>query len=232
MSKIKITGTQLTTIKKYIKESQLDPESNAILQDILGTVSEGESIMDKIRSYASRGLLNTAIIPALMLTPKLTTAQKQEVKELTNTETTAETNTDSLTTKQMDDWNDFVKYLRSIGLSGSDKLNNLTFSKKVTDEYKQQHPETTISYDDVIKVQKAVRAYRNWCITMTQQGKLKPIANIKPDYSNFMPWVLGTKDDGILGSYTSQFMFPKYYVHNIISKQTKTVGYANKQQNK
>ncbi len=235
MAKVLINESQYKSLIKYIRENEgVDQNSQAIVNDILGSLNEAnfDGILNKVKEYATKGLITSVVLSALMATPKLTTAQKQQVKNIvatsqsqTNKVDSSKSNTSQV--KLMSEWNKFILWLREKGLSGNSKLNNVEFSKSVMAEYKKLHPEVSLDYSDVIRVQKAIRAYRDYCIDgfKNNPDKFKKADNIKPDYSNFMSWVLGTKDDGLLGPYTSQFIFPFTYIKDLDKGDVENKGY-------
>lgn len=136
-------------------------------------------------------------------------------------------------TKSMDvsilaNWNDYVEWLKKNGLSGNKKMNNIAFSKKTMEEYNKENPNSKLTYDMVKPIQTQIKKYRNSVIDYAKSGKpvnfsFKP----KSDYSNFMPWVLGTGEDGINGEFTSQFIFPKKYLRNLNTNTLVDLGYAS-----
>jgi hypothetical protein len=73
---------------KKIKEVSLNPEEQKIFNDIISTLNEEtfDSVLEKFKSYFKKGLITNAIITALMTLPNLSQAQKQDIKQITNTE--------------------------------------------------------------------------------------------------------------------------------------------------
>jgi hypothetical protein len=112
----------------------------------------------------------------------------------------------------MNAWNHFINFLQKEGLSGSSKMNNVDFSKSIFDKYKKLNPSSVLTYDHTFSIQKAIRNYKEESIDKMKSGEIKKSDDIKDDYSNFMPWVDGTDDDGIIGQYTSLFKFPLKYM--------------------
>ena len=234
MPKLIITESQYRKIlRNQIRENtmQLDAKSQEVVDDILGSLNEDmNGIIAKVKEYVKKGLMTATVLSALMAAPQLTSAQKQEIKTVASTSTTQKVDVNSIVSiKEMSDWNDYVLWLKNKKLSGDKRMNSVEFSKKVMDAYKKEAPSTTVSYDRVVNIQKAIRRYRDYTIDIfrnhPEQGQ--PTANVKADMSNYMMWVLGTPDDGIAGEYTSQFMFPKKYMKDLDTKKTTTTGYAD-----
>lgn len=78
---------------KNIKEASLNPEEQEIFDDIISTLNEGtfDSVLEKIKSYVKKGLMTTAILASLMASPNLSQAQKQDIRQIANTEMSAST---------------------------------------------------------------------------------------------------------------------------------------------
>lgn len=69
---------------------ELSSEEQEILDDILnGTINEGlGSMLQKIKQYASKGILTAAIMAALLATPNITSAQQSQIKQAASIENT------------------------------------------------------------------------------------------------------------------------------------------------
>jgi len=78
---------------KKIEEASLNPEEQEIFDDIISTLNEGtfDSVLEKIKSYIKKGLMTTAILASLMASPNLSQAQKQDIRQIANTEMSAST---------------------------------------------------------------------------------------------------------------------------------------------
>lgn len=145
------------------------------------------------------------------------------------------TNKDTLSPEMMEEWNNFILWLRTKGLAGNPKMDHIAFSQQAMTAYKQETPDSKITYDIVRPVQTQIKNFRQYSINKIRQGKMdvKPVKdfNLAPDYSNYMDWVNKTTEDGILGQYTSQFMFPKYYITYMTDANrgvTTDMGYSTK----
>jgi len=128
----------------------------------------------------------------------------------------------------MNNWNKLVDFLEKEGVSGSEKMNNIEFSKNMFNKYKKENPNSPLTYEHTYSIQKEIRNYRNESIEKMKKGEIQKAEDIKDDYSNFMPWVDGTDDDGIIGKYTSKFKFPLKYINlmdiNGTNKITHTIA--------
>ncbi len=78
-----------------------------------------------------------------------------------------------LTVDQMKQWNDFVDWMKSKGLSGDTKMDKDGFDKKVLEFYKDKvNPDFWVSDENDIKeVQKAHKDYRETTIKLWKAGK-------------------------------------------------------------
>jgi flagellar motor protein MotB len=93
---------KLTPNSNLIKEEQtLSPEEQRIVDDILKGLDEGvfDNVLQKVKTYAKKGLLTAAVVTALLATPSLTQAQKQDIKQVASTEMAAPTTADTSTIK-------------------------------------------------------------------------------------------------------------------------------------
>ena len=79
--------------KGLIKEEDgnLSPKEKQILVDILGEVhsldeSSFDSVLDKVKYYAKKGMLTIGIVSTLLATPNITSAQSAQIKNVAKTE--------------------------------------------------------------------------------------------------------------------------------------------------
>jgi hypothetical protein len=73
-----------------IEANNLNSGDQEILDDIL-SINENvdfNTVIDKIKNYAKKGLLNTAIVMSLLGNPSFTQAQKDQIQNITNIEQT------------------------------------------------------------------------------------------------------------------------------------------------
>lgn len=82
------------------EEESLSSEEQKILDDILDgadTVTEGmfDSIIEKVKKYARRGLITVGILSALLSTPGISSAQQTQIKDIAKTEMSSQQSTKS-----------------------------------------------------------------------------------------------------------------------------------------
>ena len=76
-----------------------------------------------------------------------------------------------ITIKQMAEWNNFVKWMKSKGYSGTKQMNNIKFSEGVLNEYRQENPGFWVKDgNDIKKVQTVLKAYREYTISVWKLG--------------------------------------------------------------
>lgn len=69
----------------------LDKQELLILNDITCINESSLSIIDKVKKYATKGLLTASLIATLLASPKISAQDKEKIKEITKTETTTPT---------------------------------------------------------------------------------------------------------------------------------------------
>ena len=214
-----------------LKEIEAQSQEQEIIDDLLGTLNEGafDDLLTKAKDYAKKGLLTAGVLAALLASPKLSQAQKAQVKDIAKTTQTdtAKTVRDTtaidgkignITSKfifpkstisqynylngrltnfqqqayeagygpimsrnfqflldpaQMNEWNDFVNWMKVTGISkilpdssgvisGNNALNFKRNDVPVLDYYRKNvKPDFFIKGDDdVKKVQETLKAYR------------------------------------------------------------------------
>lgn len=150
--------------------------------------------------------------------------QQQYQPQRTSISTTQGQNLDASILAQ---WNNYIVWLKSKGLSGNKKMNNVAFSKSTLDEYNKEHPESKLTYDLVKPIQTQIKKYRQSIINYAKNGgQIEFVTKPNADYSNFMSWAIHTSEDGINGEFTSQFLFPKNYLVDLNTNKTTDLGYA------
>jgi hypothetical protein len=87
----KIKRIDENEIKENEDTKNLSPEEQKVLNDILGNtneINEGafDSMLDKVKSYATKGMLTAGILSALLGTPNITQAQQSQIKQAAKTE--------------------------------------------------------------------------------------------------------------------------------------------------
>jgi hypothetical protein len=86
-----ITESQYKERTENLYEASLNPEEKNVFDDIVNTLNEGEGWIEKLKSYAKKGMITLGIISALLGGTALTMDQKQEVVDTVKTEMPAQT---------------------------------------------------------------------------------------------------------------------------------------------
>jgi hypothetical protein len=81
-----ITESQYKERTENLYEASLNPEEKNVFDDIVNTLNEGEGWVEKLKSYAKKGMITLGIISALLGGTALTINQKQEVVDTVKTE--------------------------------------------------------------------------------------------------------------------------------------------------
>ena len=70
-----------------LKEIEAQSQEQEIIDDLLGTLNEGafDDLLTKAKDYAKKGLLTAGVLAALLASPKLSQAQKAQVKDIAKT---------------------------------------------------------------------------------------------------------------------------------------------------
>jgi hypothetical protein len=81
-----------------LEEEKLSPKEKEIIDDILNSLNEGafDNMIEKIKSYAKKGLMTTAVLASLLSAPNLSAAQQTQIKQAAQIEMTSQ-QTDDLT---------------------------------------------------------------------------------------------------------------------------------------
>ena len=69
----------------------LNKQELKTFNDIISVNESRLSIIDKVKNYASKGLLTASLIATLLASPKISAQDKEKIKEITKTETTTQT---------------------------------------------------------------------------------------------------------------------------------------------
>lgn len=106
-----------------------------------------------------------------------------------------------ITPSERNDWNNFIDFVESKGLKGSEKLDKGSdaLARSLFTEYKKLHPNTTINYESVPSFQ-----YEMQKLKQQAQGFAK--RRNDPNADKIMSFV--SKVDGWFGKQTSQSKFP------------------------
>jgi len=84
-----LVENKLTYNSKLINEEQaLSADDQKIVNDILGSLEEGvfSGVLNKVKSYARKGLITATVLTALLGTPSLTQAQKRDIIDVAQIE--------------------------------------------------------------------------------------------------------------------------------------------------
>jgi hypothetical protein len=81
-----ITENEYMEKNTSIYESSLSPEEKKVYDDIVNTLNESDNIIDKIKSYAKKGLITLGVLAALLGGPILSQNQKTQVVDTVRTE--------------------------------------------------------------------------------------------------------------------------------------------------
>lgn len=113
-----------------------------------------------------------------------------------------------VTNQQRQDWNQYIQYLQKRKLAGDPSLDTNNLGKNMLAKYIKENPNTSLTVDSVIPIQKDFANYRQWAIDNIKKGKgeFAPGTN----EGNFMQEL--SRVDGIPGQYTTRHQFPKEYL--------------------
>jgi hypothetical protein len=86
--------------QRLAEAATLSDKEQEIVDDLLNSLNEGtfDNVIEKIKSYAKKGLMTVAILSSLMASPAFSQAQKSQIKQIAQTEMT------STQTKGSDSW--------------------------------------------------------------------------------------------------------------------------------
>lgn len=122
-------------------------------------------------------------------------------------------------------WNQYVDFLDKKGLKGNPSLDKDDLGGKMIDEYKKSNPDSIISRDIIVPIQKEFQNYRKFRMDEIKQGKLSFAEGV--DENNFMKAL--SIVDGIAGQRTTSFKFPEDYMEYYNDKdelvKTENKGY-------
>lgn len=139
-----ITESQYKDQVENISEASLKPEEKSVLDDIVNTLNEGEGWLEKVKSYARKGMITLGIISALLGGTALTMNQKQDVVDTVKTEMPAQNKetgylTDAWTAHSLYDLHkDKIDQMAQDDVEVSKLVNDLTykdFKKMSADEH-------------------------------------------------------------------------------------------------
>jgi len=126
----------------------------------------------------------------------------------------------------MKEWNSFLDFAKQKGVAGSPELDvrNKNLGQQTLNEYLQQNPNSTLTYDSIPKIQQELQTYRQQVLNDVKSNKRSFGEGVTE--SNFMSGL--SKVDGWLGSKTSTYKFPEAYMNTTTQQgtQTKDLGLA------
>ncbi len=127
-----------------------------------------------------------------------------------------------VTNQQRQDFNNFVGWLDKRGMKGHPSLDKNNLGNNLLKTYIKENPNTSLTPDLVIPIQKDFANYRQWALNNIHSGK----GEFAPgtDEHNFMKEL--SIVDGLLGQYTSRHVFPKDYMKTF--EDGKLVGQEEK----
>lgn len=122
-----------------------------------------------------------------------------------------------VTAQERMEWNQFLDFVKEKGYEGSKELDKKSdaLARKLFDEFKKLHPETTLSYELVASIQ-----YEMHKLRQTARGFAKRHNDANADI--IMSGI--SKVDGWFGSQTSQYKFPamfldSYHNNNLVKSE-------------
>jgi len=125
------------------------------------------------------------------------------------------------------DWNSYIGWLDKKGLKGSPSLDHNDLGGQMIDQYRKENPNTSVSRDMVIPIQKEFGKYRDYALSQIQNGKgtFAPGTN-KDNFLRSLSIV-----DNIPGQRTTSYSFPKAYMDTFENGQHTVTdqGYATTQ---
>lgn len=204
--------------KPLINENTLSSQEQTILNDILGSggLNEGidfNTVLSKVKNYASKGLLTTAIIASLLNSTAFSQDQKEILKNIsTNTTSNPNDNAISNTYEKItddikQDWNNFIDFVESKGLRGSTKLDvgGTELIDGLFVEYAKLHPDTKINAAIIPSIQAALLDYKSQVLKSVAAGHSKLSVPVEQFMSKL------SKVDGRAGSNTTSYKFPQMF---------------------
>lgn len=129
-----------------------------------------------------------------------------------------------LSPAQKNDWNRFIDFVDKEGFKGNPTLDdkNKQLGNYLMQKFQSLNPKTTITYNDVPRVQQELQNYRTDVVNQWKANK-----SIVPDAKSedeIMPGLSGV--DGWFGSKTSSHKFPTATYSRTENGQTTTTNYG------
>lgn len=122
-------------------------------------------------------------------------------------------------------WNKYLDWLEAKGMRGKPELDKNDLGGKMIDAYRKENPDTPISREMVIPIQKEFGKYRDWSLGEVKAGRSMLSEGVTPE--NYMRAL--SIVDGFPGQRTTTFKFPLSYMQTfsngkLISNENK--GFA------
>ena len=119
----------------------------------------------------------------------------------------------TITNKHRQDWNAYVKYLETKGMRGNVELDKGTNFDKALLAYKKENPSTTITKEMIAPIQKEFGKYREFALQQVRDKK----AFLQEGVTEEMFLKDLSVVDGMAGSKTSSYEFPKQYIDSFVN---------------
>lgn len=120
---------------------------------------------------------------------------------------------ESVTVRDMGDWNSFLVWMKEIGMQGKTELDKGGLGYKYLDQYIAEHPGTSLSREKLPKINEYYRELRKWNLNQIKAGKAQFAPGVTEE--NFMKWVVEndkTDHPEYPGSNFTRQFFPENFV--------------------
>jgi hypothetical protein len=190
---------KLLDILKEVQSKDLTPQEQDIVDDILGGLDEGafDSVLEKAKKYAKKGLLTASIMAALLAAPTLTKAERGQLQALTPDTTT--TRTDSSKGTFVDGvigrFTSRFKFPRYIGPKSSEFIPDYVNISAITPQQMQEWNEFVDWMD--------TQGYKGDSTMDRSDKSLVVLGQYRKDNPSF--WVKGPEDVKKIQSYIKIF---------------------------
>ena len=157
-----ITEGQYKEKIENIYEVALKPEEKNVFNDIVNTLNEGEGWLEKLKSYAKKGMITLGIMAALLGGMSLNSNQKQEVVNTVKTEMPAQNKelgylTDAWTANNLyTQHKDKIDQMAQEDVEVSKLVNDLTykdFKKMSSDEHVSIGKNNQVALKKIMNIQ-------------------------------------------------------------------------------
>ena len=121
------------------------------------------------------------------------------------------------------EWNKYLDWLEAKGMRGKPDLDKNDLGGKMIDAYRKENPNTPITREMVIPIQKDFGKYRDWSLEEVKAGRSALAEGVTPE--NYMRAL--SIVDGIPGQRTTSFKFPNSYLQTLDTNK-KLISTENK----